>query len=306
MADSTAPATVASTSVELAQARYVDWPAIFGGAVVGSAIAFVLATFGTGLGLSLVSPYRGEGMPAWGLVIGVGLWTLWVAGTSFMAAGYIAGRLRRRMPDATTHEAQIRDGAHGIIAWGACALIGAALVAFGGYSTGNIAARGASAAANAAPALARTTDDGQQGLRTNPRDEGSYTVIVERLFGAGEENAKPGAESARRVAARILMTSVVAGKMEDADRAHLSKLVATRSGIDEPAAQGRVDQAFKESQAAADKARQAANAARKVGVVSAFMLAASLLIGLAACWWAATMGGRHRDQQTVFSWLQWR
>jgi hypothetical protein len=108
------------------------------------------------------------------------------------------------------------------------------------------------------------------------------------------------------VAARILVASVAAGKMEDADRAYLSKLVAARSGIDEPAAQGRVDQAMKESQALADKAKQATNVARKVGVVSAFMIAASLLIGLAACWWAATMGGRHRDQQTVFSWLQWR
>jgi hypothetical protein len=306
MADTTAPATVVATSVELAQARYVDWPAILGGAVVGSAIAFVLATFGAGLGLSLVSPYRGEGLPAWGLVIAVGLWTLWVAGTSFLAAGYITGRLRRRMPDASTHEAQIRDGAHGVIAWGACALIGAALVAFGAYGAGNLAARGAAAAANTGPALTGTRDDGAQGARANPRDEGGYTLIVERMFGPGEENTKPGAEGARRVATRILVASVLAGKMEDADRAYLSKLVAARSGVDEPAAQGRVDQAFKESQAAADKAKQAANAARKVGVVSAFMIAASLLIGLAACWWAATMGGRHRDQQTVFSWLQWR
>jgi hypothetical protein len=286
------------------RSSYVDWPAIFGGAVVGSAVAFVFAAFGSGLGLSLVSPYRGEGLPAWGLVAGLGLWTLWVAGTSFLAAGYITGRLRRRMPDATAHEAQIRDGAHGIIAWGACALIGAALVAFGAYGTGDIAARGAAAAANAAPAVASATRTPD--ARTNEQDQRAYTVIVERMFGPGEENTKPGAEGARRVAAQILVASVSAGKMADADRAYLSKLVATRSGIDEPTAQGRVDQAMKESQAVADKAKQAANIARKVGVVSAFMIAASLLIGLAACWWAATMGGRHRDEQTVFAWLQWR
>lgn len=281
---------------------YVDWPAIFGGAVVGSAVAFVLTAFGSGLGLSLVSPYRGEGLPAWGLVAGLGIWTLWVAGTSFLAAGYITGRLRRRIADATAHEVQIRDGAHGVIAWGACALIGAALVAFGSYGAGNIAARGASAATNAVSMVpARSAD-----ARVNPRDEGNYGLIVERMFGAGEENAKPGAEAARRVAARILVASVVAGKMADPDRAYLGKLVATRSGIDEPAAQGRVDQAFKESQVLAEEAKKAANVARKVAVVSAFMIAASLLIGLAACWWAATLGGRHRDEQTVFAWLQWR
>jgi len=302
MAESAAPATVVATAIDTAPTHYVDWPAIFGGAVVGAAVAFVLGAFGTGLGLSLVSPYRGEGLPAWGLVIGIGLWTLWVAGTSFLAAGYITGRLRRRFPDATTHEAQIRDGAHGIIAWGACALIGAALLAIGAYGTGNIAARGAAAAANAAPAMAARGQD----ARVNAQEEVTNGLVVERMFGPGEENAKPGAEAARRVAARILVASIAAGKMADADRAYLAKLVAARSGIDEPAAQGRVDQAFKDSQALADKAKQAANAARKIGVVSAFMLAASLLIGLAACWWAATMGGRHRDQRTEFAWLQWR
>ena len=302
MAEPIAPATVVATSIDSGQARYVDWPAILGGAVVGAAVAFVLATFGTGLGLSLVSPYRGEGLPGWGVVIAVGLWTLWVAGTSFLAAGYITGRLRRRMPDATTHEAQIRDGAHGIIAWGACALIGAALVAFGAYGAGNIAARGVAAAANTAPALATRAPD----TRATAQDDGAHTIIVERLFGPGEESTKPGGEAARRVATRILVASVGAGKMADADRAYLSKLVATRSGVDEPAAQARVDQAMKESQELADKAKQAANAARKVGVVTAFMIAASLLIGLACCWWAATLGGRHRDEQTIIAWMQWR
>ena len=91
MPETGAPATVVATSIEAGPVRYVDWPAILGGAVVGAAVAFVLGTFGTGLGLSLVSPYRGEGLPAWGLVIAIGLWTLWVAGTSFLAAGYIAG-----------------------------------------------------------------------------------------------------------------------------------------------------------------------------------------------------------------------
>src|ERR1051325_2467207 len=187
--------TAAVGSIETAPIRYVDWPAIFGGAVVGAAVAFVLGTFGTGLGLSLVSPYRGEGLPAWGLVVGIGLWILWVAGTSFLAAGYVAGRLRRRMPDATTHEAQIRDGVHGVIAWGVCALIGAVLLAIGAYGTGSVASRIAPGAANLAPAAARASQDPRPGQP----DEGSYSVIVEQMFGPGEENAKPGAEVARRV-----------------------------------------------------------------------------------------------------------
>jgi hypothetical protein len=298
MQNQVAPASVGS--IETAPVRYVDWPAILGGAVAGAGVAFVLSTFGTGLGLSLVSPYRGEGLPAWGLVVGIGLWTLWVAGTSFIAAGYVTGRMRRRMPDASTHEAQIRDGVHGVIAWSTCALIGAALLALGAYGTGTVASRIAPAAANVAPAARATA------ARPGQLDEGDYTVIVEQMFGPGEENSKPGAEPARRVAAKILAAGVAVGKLEERDRAYLTKLIASRSGIDEPTAQGRVDQAFKESQALAEKAKQAANVARKVAVVSAFMLAASLLLGLAACWWAASLGGRHRDEQTVFAWLEWR
>lgn len=276
---------------------YVDWPAIVAGAVVGAAVAFVLTAFGTALGLSIVSPSRGEGVPATGFVVAAGLWLLWVAGLSYFAAGYVAGRLRRRLMGTTDHEVRIRDGAHGIIAWALATLIGAALLAFGVYGAGNVAARAASAAA---PAVAAAARDARAGGDT------PYAITVDRMFGPGEELAKPGAESARRTSARILTASVAAGRMADADRDYLAKLVAARSGIDEAAAKTRVEQAFGESQALAAKARDAANAARKAGIVSAFAIAASLLLGLVAAWWAADRGGRHRDENTVFGFLQFR
>jgi hypothetical protein len=94
--------------------------------------------------------------------------------------------------------------------------------------------------------------------------------------------------------------------MSDADRDYMTKLVAARSGAAEAAARGRVEQTFKDSQALAAKAKEAADAARKVGIVSAFAVAASLLLGLVAAWWAADRGGRHRDQNTVFTFLQFR
>ncbi len=277
-----------------ARFAYVDWPAIVAGAVVGAAVAFVLTAFGTALGLSIVSPYRGEGVPATGFVVAAGLWLLWVAGLSYFAAGYVAGRLRRRLMGTTDHEVRIRDGAHGIIAWALATLIGAALLAFGVYGAGNVAARAASVAAPAVATAARAGGD-------TP-----YAITVDRMFGPGEELARPGAETARRTTARILTASVAAGRMADADRDYLAKLVAARSGIDEAAAKMRVEQAFTESQALAAKARDAANAARKAGIVSAFAIAASLLLGLVAAWWAADRGGRHRDENTVFGFLQFR
>ena len=179
-------------------------------------------------------------------------------------------------------------------------MIGAALLVFGVYGAGNIGARVAPAAAEAAPAAASAMRDGRG-------DDGTrYGVPVARMFGAGDDFAKPGAEAARRTAARILTASVTAGRMADADRDYLVKLVVARGGGDEAAARTRVEQAFNESQALAAKAREAANAARKLGIVSAFAVAASLLLGLVAAWWAADRGGRHRDQNTVFGFLQFR
>jgi hypothetical protein len=286
-----------------ARFSYVDWPAIVAGAVVGSAVAFVLTAFGTALGLSIVSPYR-AGAPGTGIVIAAGLWLLWVAGLSYFAAGYVAGRLRQRLLGTAEHEVRIRDGVHGIIAWGLATLIGAALLVFGVYGAGNIASRVAPAAADAAPAAAAAMRD-ERGARGS-EDNATYAIPIERMFGPGDENAKPGADAARRTAARIMTASVAAGNMARADHEYLTKLVAARSGVTEAEARTRVDQAFTESRALADKAKQAANAARKLGIVAAFAVAASLLLGLVAAWWAADRGGRHRDQNTVFSFLQFR
>ena len=83
---------------------YVDWPAILAGALLSAAFAFVLVTFGSAIGLSVASPYSGEGWSRTGFVIATGLWTLWVIVSSLMAGGYLAGRMRRRIADVTDHE----------------------------------------------------------------------------------------------------------------------------------------------------------------------------------------------------------
>jgi hypothetical protein len=286
------------------RAPYVDWPAIFGGALVAAAIAFVLTAFGSALGLALVSPFRPTGMTAVGAAIAIGLWVVWVAGTSYMAGGYITGRLRRRINDATEHEVEIRDGAHGLIMWGTATLIGAGLIALGVYGAGDVATKGAAAAqaTETARGIARAAIAG--GPRAGAED-GSYAMIVERLFGPGDEATKPGAEQARRSATAMLAAGAAQGRLADADRDYLVKLVTARSGIPEAEARTRVEQAERDSGAAAARARQAADAARKVGVVSAFVIAASLLIGAVGAWWAAGRGGRHRDAQTVFAWARW-
>lgn len=45
--------------------------------------------------------------------------------------GYIAGRLRKRVDDASEHEIDVRDGAHGLILWGVGIILASILFVVG-------------------------------------------------------------------------------------------------------------------------------------------------------------------------------
>src|SRR2546423_1757001 len=97
--------------------HYVDWGSVLAGTAVATAVSIVLFSFGTAVGLSMVSPYDGAGVSNGAYFAVFGLWMLWVIVSSSMAGGYIAGRLRRRIGDATAHEIDVRDGTHGLVVW---------------------------------------------------------------------------------------------------------------------------------------------------------------------------------------------
>ncbi len=62
-----APTTTAGSG---AHRSYVDWAAIFAGAVLATAIS--LTTLGSGIGLSLASPFHGEGISSTTFAIAAG------------------------------------------------------------------------------------------------------------------------------------------------------------------------------------------------------------------------------------------
>src|SRR5262249_191484 len=141
---------------------YVDWAAIFAGAVVATAVAFLMLTFGTALGLSFASPYRApDEKSLWLFAVAAGLWLMWVQGSAYMAGGYLAGRLRRRHFDSTGDEVEVRDGSHGLVVWAVGTLVAALMVAFIG--TGTVKATGgvAQIAATAASGNAKSGDGDQ-------------------------------------------------------------------------------------------------------------------------------------------------
>lgn len=129
-----------TTAVVTTRQSNVDWGSIFAGAAIATAIGLLFITFGTALGLSVTSPYDGEGLSPIAFAIAAGLWLLWVQLVSFGAGGYVAARLRPRAFDATEHEIDVRDGLHGALVW-AVGVIAAGVIATAGLTGAAAAAR---------------------------------------------------------------------------------------------------------------------------------------------------------------------
>jgi hypothetical protein len=286
----TAPAVAAAPE----QHSYVDWAAIIGGIVLASAISLLLLTFGSAIGLGFTSFHAGEGVsPIW-LGVAAATWLLWVEVSSFMAGGYLTGRMRRRFHDATEHESDVRDGAHGLLVWAGALIVGAI-----------IAVSGIGALANTAGAALSTATTAAAGAAGNAKGGDPQAYFVDTLFrvpaGTTAPAATPGSADPRAEATRILASAAASGNMPDADRTYLADLVSRNTGLSEDQAKGRVDDVLKAVDTAKQKLADAAEQARKLTVLAAFLTAASLLISAAGAYWAAMTGGRHRDDHVEFT-----
>jgi hypothetical protein len=335
---STAEAVVvspAATTNNTAQS-YVDWPAIFAGIVLASAIALVLLTFGSAIGLSFANFHGGTGVsPVW-IGIAAASWLLWVEVSSMMCGGYLTGRMRRRVHDATEHESDVRDGAHGLIVWGGALIIGA-VVAISGIGAGisavsSVAGTATMAAASAAgPAAGEAASKGAfdptayfADALFRPAAAPATAAATTTAPAAGDATAAAattpapaavptnGAAPAMAMgnaadrtvavaeAGRILTNDALTGSVTDADKAYLADLVAHNTGMTADESKKRVDDIISQIDTAKQKAADAAETARKMTVLAAFITAASLLVAAVAAYWAAMMGGNHRDKEMVF------
>jgi len=279
------PVAVAASSDERS---YVDWPAIFAGAAVATAVSFVLLTFGSAIGLSLTSAYEGEGVSLMVFAIVAGLWLLWVQISAFFAGAYLTGRLRRRKMDATEDESDIRDGSHGVIVWAVGAILGAAL-AFTGV--GAVASTATSAVTTVAAAGAA----GAGAMAADAVDPSA--LAVDRML---RGDAGPEGDDTRGQVTRIMANALTSDTLDPADREYLVSIVAQRTGQTPEEAGARVDELWAQAQAAEATARDAADRARRIGMLVAFLTAASFLISAAAAYFAAVLGGNHRDKQVYF------
>lgn len=218
--------------------RYVDWPAIFAGAVLATAVSLLLLTFGASFGLAMTNPTPDEGLSLRWVTIAGGIWLIWTSVSSFAAGGYLAGRLRRRVGDANADEVEARDGAHGVIVWAVGAVFGGMLAVLGVTGTLGAVGNGAGAALEAANAQL---------------DDLTGYATASLLRG----DSSQGSAEAQADVAAVLGQSYIAANLSDKDRQYVENVVVAEAGVTREVAATRVSDAFN----AGVEARQAALAA---------------------------------------------
>lgn len=278
------------------QGSYVDWASVFAGAVTAAALSGLLLTFGSGVGLSLVSPVGPERNPSITTLVAItAAWTILVYVGSYIAGGYLAGRMRRPWNDAGENETMFRDGVHGLLVWGVGVIVSALVVSTAAGNAISLAGSalrsvGSQATDYAVDALLRPN----AAARAQPSQDNRAELRAEvgRLLVAIGSGRSSG--SSAEGGSLVLGDQGAQGSTAvTSDRAYLAQLIASRTGLSQQDAQQRVDNVISRSAAATEQARRA-------GIIAAFLTAASLLVSAVASWYAATTGGEHREKGTMW------
>jgi hypothetical protein len=275
---------------------YLDWGSIIGGIVLASALSVVMLAFGSAIGLSFSAASVSAKGFAIGAGIGAALWFIWVQVSSFMAGAYLTGRLRKTRHDSTEHEVEVRDGSHGLLVWAGGVLIGSYIALSGLSSVVNSVGSIAQTATMSASTMANSSAGGTMQYYTyvllrSPATGGATSVRTDRTMISSEINTI--------LAKAALPSSTSAPNAED--KAYLAQLVAQQTGVTADVANTRVNEAYASIESTKAEVIKAADTARRVGIIAAFLLAASMLVSAAAAYWAATVGGNHRDEAVVFT-----
>ena len=256
--------------VALTAGNYVEWSAIAAGAVVALAVSFVLLTFGAAAGLSAVSPWTSTTATVVSVSMGTALWMLLSYVWAFSIGRYLSGRMRHRVSSVQS-EVDFRDGTHGLLVWALAMTLAAAVAAIG-------------------------ISGSDRTVSISERQP--MASVLDTLLRPATQRPDAKTDDIRPQVARLLAQAQpiasAATSATTASRAQLNQLVAARIGISEVDADKRVTEASTDLQLAV-------TTARKMAIVLAFFTAASLLVAGAAAWVAAELGGKHRDEGTLWA-----
>ena len=295
-----------------APASAVSWSAILAGAAGAAALSLILLILGTGLGLSSISPWSGQGITATTFGMSTILWLTFTQLAASGMGGYLAGRLRTRWTATHTDEVYFRDTAHGFLAWAVASLLTAATlttvigsIVSGGAQAGAAVAGGAAATANAAAPIAAAATKGDS-------SSAGVGYFVDSLFRKDMSAYTSGASASPPMAtgsddggrssaeiARIFANGAESGSLPAEDAKYVGQVISSRTGMPQADAEKRATDTFARMQAKAKAAetaaRDAADKARRASSYAALWLFVSLLAGAFLASLSATYGGRRRD-----------
>jgi hypothetical protein len=267
------------TSLTARPETFVDWRAVFAGAVIAAGVSITLLAFGSAIGLSVSStaPTWRDSTPWLWLVSG--LFLLFVALCGFGFGGYATGRMRSPTGLAVTVESEFQDGMHGLISWGLAILM-----------TATLALAGVAFASHAS-----APSGGTLGPTASVAGENIIASELDELFRSDHKVIDGDVVYRRAEAARILLKTSGNKGVSDEDRAYLATIAARQAEIGTAEARDRTDRVISESATEIHRARVAA-------VLQAFMIAAALLAGAAVAWFSAAEGGDDRERGAIPIW----
>jgi hypothetical protein len=254
----------------------VSWSAVIAGGFVTAAIALILLSLGTGLGLSSISLWSNSGVVA---KIGTAaiVWMIFTHFASSALGGYLAGRLRTKWTSIHSDEVYFRDTAHGFLAWSVAVVVTAAFLA---------------SAAAAMMGSSAGHSNSSSDMQTEAHGPSTGTYFVDMLFRTDNPKPDTASNSDRSEVKEIFAVSLKQAELSQDDRNYLDQLVSARTGFSHSDADKRVGVTF-------EMAKEAADVARKTLAHTLLWAFCALLIGAFSASYAATIGGRQRDHVVV-------
>ncbi|WP_037084680.1 membrane protein [Neorhizobium vignae] len=277
----------------------IAWGPIIGGAVAAIGISLILILFGSGLGLTMISPWSGESSSAATVGISAAIWLVVVQWLSAGLGGYLTGRLRTKWAAVHTDEVFFRDTAHGFVSWAVATVFVAGFLA---SSLGSLAGAGAQAVGSAAATAGVAGSAAAAASSENSSSGGTdmaTSYFTDALLRPQQAQARAQNDNTAATAevSRILLNGALQGGVPEDDKAYLSTIVASRTGLSPQDARARVDAVLKRIEDAKVAAQQAADEARKAAATTALVGSLSLLVGAFISCAAAALGGRQRDEE---------
>ena len=287
----TAGGYVDHRSVIKSSSSGVAWPAVIGGAFASVALAVLLFTLGSGLGLASVSPWAHAGASITTVTVLTGVWLIVMHWLASALGGYLTGRLRTKWTGLHTNEVFFRDTANGFLSWAVASVVGAVIVA-------STAAFVVSGTASMGTSLASSIAGGatQAAAGSDGSSKGPSAYLLDRLFRSDNAGASGSDSDVKTQAGQIILHGLSTGDVPAADKTYVAQLVSAQTGLSADEAGKRVDTLIADAKAATVKAQQAVDATRKAGATASIFTALAMLIGAFIACAAAALGGQQRDE----------